>query len=77
VLTFIRAVAGLIGKAVSQLFEPETGDKASASASDPRVELQKDPVCGIYVSPETRVRKRVAGHDYFFCSESCRDRFKG
>jgi Cu+-exporting ATPase len=77
VLTFIRAAAGLIGKAVGQLFESETSGHVGESKTGSRVELRKDPVCGVYVSPETRVRKSVSGEEYFFCSESCRDRFKG
>lgn len=71
-IVFLRAAVGLIGKAVAQLFEPEPEDGRARN-----VELKKDPVCGIYVSAETRVRKTVAGKEYYFCSESCRDRFKG
>mgnify|MGYP005847202219 CR=1 FL=1 len=71
-IVFLRAAVGLIGKAVAQLFEPSSGTGKPAS-----VELKKDPVCGIYVSPDTKVRKTIAGKDYYFCSERCRDRFKG
>lgn len=71
-IVFLRAAVGLIGRAVAQLFEPEPPGKRG-----PSVELKKDPVCGIYVSAETRVRKTVGGKEYFFCSESCRDRFQG
>jgi YHS domain-containing protein len=70
-IVFLRAAAGIIGKAVAQLFEPEAGRQT------PRIELKKDPVCGIYVSADTKVRKTVGGKEYYFCSESCRDRFKG
>ena len=70
-IVFLRAAVGLIGRAVAQLFEPDSqGGRASS------VELKKDPVCGIYVSSETKVRKTVDGKEYYFCSESCRDRFK-
>ncbi len=74
VITFLRAVIGLVGKAVAQLFEPEAG-KGQRSAR--RQELKQDPVCGIYVSSETKVRKAVGGKEYYFCSEACRDKFKG
>jgi len=70
-IVFLRAAVGLIGRAVAQLFEPDSeGGRASS------VELKKDPVCGVYVSSETKVRKTVDGQEYYFCSESCRDRFK-
>jgi len=71
-IVFLRAAVGLIGRAVAQLFEPEPEGGRGGS-----VELKRDPVCGIYVSPETKVRKTVGGKEYYFCSESCRDRFKG
>lgn len=73
-IIFLRAAAGIIGKAVAQLFEPES---ERARRETPRIELKKDPVCGIYVSADTKVRKTVGGKEYYFCSESCRDRFKG
>jgi uncharacterized protein len=72
-IIFVRAAAGIIGKAIGQLFEPES----EAGRQTPRIELKKDPVCGIYVSADTKVRKTVGGKEYYFCSESCRDRFKG
>jgi Cu+-exporting ATPase len=35
-----------------------------------------DPVCGMSVDPATtKHRAAHAGHDYFFCSAGCRDRF--
>lgn len=71
-IVFLRAAVGLIGRAVAQLFEPESENRRARS-----VELKRDPVCGIYVSAETKVRKTVGGKEYYFCSESCRDRFRG
>lgn len=71
-IVFLRAAVGLIGRAVAQLFEPESENRRTRS-----VELKRDPVCGIYVSAETKVRKTVGGKEYYFCSESCRDRFRG
>ena len=36
----------------------------------------RDPVCGMMVDPATaKHRAEHAGHDYFFCSAGCRDRF--
>ncbi|MFV0299074.1 MAG: HAD-IC family P-type ATPase, partial [Hyphomicrobiaceae bacterium] len=38
----------------------------------------KDPVCGMTVDPQTaRHRHAHAGHDYFFCSARCREKFMG
>ncbi len=38
--------------------------------------LQKDPVCGVFVSVETSLKKIVSGNVYHFCSSECRDRFR-
>jgi Cu+-exporting ATPase len=36
----------------------------------------RDPVCGMSVDPESARRFEHAGHDYFFCGERCRVRFR-
>lgn len=74
IITFLRGVIGLIGKAVAQLFEPARPDSQTAPTGG---ELKQDPVCGIYVSTATKVRKTVNGKEYYFCSEACREKFNG
>ena len=78
-ITIVRAVAGLIGRAVAQLFQPNAPQhsRSGSTATPAGGELRQDPVCGIYVSTETKIRKTVNGKTYYFCSESCRDKFKG
>lgn len=36
------------------------------------VKLQRDPVCGVYVSPSTALVARASGETFYFCSEKCR-----
>ena len=67
-------MVGLIGKAVGELFQPDVPQKAQ-TASTMSGELRQDPICGVYVSTATKVRKSINGKDYYFCSESCRDKF--
>ncbi len=74
-ITLIRAIIGLVGRAVAQLFEPDAGRSRPRAPSGG--ELVQDPVCGIYVSNQTKVRKTVKGKTYYFCSEACRDKFQG
>ncbi|MBI3406276.1 MAG: YHS domain-containing protein [Acidobacteria bacterium] len=38
--------------------------------------LQRDPVCGTYVSPEISERLIVAGTAHHFCSTACREKFR-
>ncbi len=73
VITVLRVVIGLIGRAVGELFQPDTPQKRTPSGG----ELVQDPVCGIYVSTETRLKKTVEGKTYHFCSEGCMKRFQG
>ena len=35
----------------------------------------RDPVCGMTVEVVTAYSEAVAGDTYYFCSESCRNRF--
>ena len=77
-ITVVRSVVGLIGRAVGDLFQPSSPRTAGRTRKTPRGgELKQDPVCGIYVSTETKIRKTVNGKTYYFCSEACRDKFKG
>jgi hypothetical protein len=39
------------------------------------VQLQRDPWCGTYVSPEISVRWQEAGRIEHFCSRECLDRY--
>ena len=38
--------------------------------------MQKDPVCGAEVDPQTAVKDVNEGKDYYFCSEDCRQKFE-
>jgi P-type Cu+ transporter len=51
--------------------EPMTG------GTDPKPHTVTDPVCGMYVDPQTaHGSAQHAGKRYFFCSQSCLERFK-
>jgi YHS domain-containing protein len=49
---------------------------SASRAQAPSTVLQKDPVCGTYVSVETSLKRIVHGHVYHFCSPECRNRFR-
>jgi len=49
--------------------------RASRDAQAPSTVLQRDPVCGTYVSVETSLKKIISGKVYHFCSAECRNRF--
>jgi Cu+-exporting ATPase len=39
------------------------------------ISVSKDPVCGMSVSPDTKLRHTQDGVEYLFCGARCRDRF--
>lgn len=73
VISVLRSVLGIIFKALSGLF----GEAQPASAPHNVEQLKKDPVCGTFVPPSTAVQKTVGGETYYFCSATCRDKFRG
>ncbi len=78
-ITFLRFVIGIIGKAFSEFVQPS---QPNSSGPQPRPreivgELKRDPVCGTYVAAATSVKKTVGGEVLHFCSEACRDKYKG
>jgi YHS domain-containing protein len=81
-LTFVRAVVGMITKAFGELFQASSAQPGSAgptrAASTPSGgELKKDPVCGTFISTATAFQKAAGGQTYYFCSTACRDKFPG
>jgi len=78
-LTFVRAVVGMITKAFGELFQASSGQAGSSRpASTPTGgELKKDPVCGTFISTATAFQKAAGGQTYYFCSTACRDKFPG
>ena len=40
------------------------------------VQMARDPVCGTYVVPDRAVTITVGRQQVFFCSESCRDKYR-
>lgn len=41
----------------------------------PGVKLQRDPVCGTYVSPGSSLSLTSGGTTHYFCSEKCRNEY--
>jgi YHS domain-containing protein len=82
VMSVIRSVLGIIGKAFSELSNsssPQAGATGSRPSPSPPSggELKKDPVCGTFISTATAFQKFSQGQTYYFCSTECRDKFSG
>lgn len=39
--------------------------------------MKRDPVCGTYVATELAVEEKVNGEVLYFCSERCRQQYRG
>jgi YHS domain-containing protein len=62
---FWRVVDGVIEGATGQpRRQVKRGDK-----------LERDPVCGTYVSPGSALSLTMGGSTRYFCSEKCRNEF--
>ena len=54
-----------------------TGPHATGAQPDgPQLggELHKDPVCGTYVAESSPFRRHVAGQNFYYCSDACREK---
>ena len=76
-----RTAAGWLGfpdrsmqSGIGQPLRP--GDPVAAGPRRAPRELQKDPQCGAYVSPEVSVRARIGGEELHFCSRECEEKFR-
>jgi YHS domain-containing protein len=49
---------------------------ARPAAEKPEMALRRDPVCGIFVSPEISLTLEQSGQVHHFCSAECREQFK-
>jgi uncharacterized protein len=76
-ISLLRSVIGVLGKA---FFRQSTGPapRAPQRPSFPSGgELKKDPVCGTFISPASAIQKKFCSSIYYFCSNECRDKFRG
>ena len=80
---FLRIVLPLllfliVRAVVKALFAAEPADKPIEATRAPvGGELKKDPVCGTFVAAVGSVQQTVGKQTIYFCSEECRDKFRG
>jgi YHS domain-containing protein len=67
ILAVIRAVWRLLQGVLEG-----AGYQQVESPATPAVTLQRDPVCGSFVSPTTAATIRLGSKTMYFCSEKCR-----
>ena len=79
IVPLVRSIIGMILRAFAELM-----GGASTAPDKPRRpnvpnagELKKDPVCGTYVSTATAFQKAVGSETVYFCSQQCREKYRG
>jgi YHS domain-containing protein len=66
-------VARIFWRLVDGIIEGATGRPRRQVRSG--VKLQRDPVCGTYVSPGSALSLTGGGTTQYFCSEKCRNEY--
>jgi YHS domain-containing protein len=71
---FLQGIAGRFGTHVSSRVNhsPQAANPAAGATM-----LQQDPVCGTYVAIDASLKRVVNGKVLHFCSDDCRDRYRG
>ena len=75
----ITIVARMFWRVVDGIIEGATGQsRASRSARTqaPSVPMVRDPICGTFVLPDRAVTLVDGRHLVYFCSDSCRDKYR-
>jgi YHS domain-containing protein len=75
-ISVIRAIIGVLSKGAAELFQGTPAPTARPPSSPSVGELKKDPVCGTFVAAATAFQKSVGAETFYFCSATCRDKFK-
>ena len=71
VLTFVRAVWGIIQKAVVNEVKSSIGGDEPAPASAAETTLRKCVTCGTYKPESAMIRYGAGDKSMFFCSSEC------
>lgn len=53
----------------------DSGRPAGRRQTPKAVKLVRDPICGVFVSPELALSLTAGGRTHHFCSDKCRDEF--
>ena len=65
-----------LGKYIVQLSDKNRQRVSRSHGEIASEDLIKDPQCGTYVPQSSAVKSTIGGEDFYFCSETCRDRYR-
>jgi YHS domain-containing protein len=55
---------------------PRSRAKRAEQQRAEAVKLVRDPICGVHLPPASAITLAVNGTTHYFCSDTCRDRFR-
>jgi YHS domain-containing protein len=74
--SLVRFVQGITSRFGAHT-KPRVNHAPQAASASPATMLQQDPVCGTYVAIDASLKRVVNGKVLHFCSDDCRDRYRG
>lgn len=75
VVRFLQGITGRFGTHISPRMNYSA--RAGSQPASQATMLQQDPVCGTYVAIDASLKKVVNGKVLHFCSDDCRNRYRG
>lgn len=76
-ISMLRSVIGIVAKSFHDFVNPAQPQQPRRPSVQAGGELKRDPVCGTFISTATALHKKVGKEVYYFCSEECREKFRG
>ncbi len=77
VVRFVQGITGRFGTHVSPRVNHSRQAASASKTPGSATMLQQDPVCGTYVAIDASLKRVVNGKVLHFCSDDCRDRYRG
>ena len=75
VFFFLKKLFSTIFSSGRQQRQNVPRDSAGNNPLVKRDQVEKDPVCGMFVAREAAVMLKTGDGDRYFCSEECREKF--
>jgi YHS domain-containing protein len=74
-ISVIRSIVGVLGKVFGGFLGSSGSGRSTPAEPRKAGELKRDPVCGIYVSTATSVKRTIHGEVIHFCSVECSEKY--
>jgi YHS domain-containing protein len=73
-ISLLRSVIGVVTKIMASFLNAAASPDQAPETQQLGGDLHRDPVCGTYVAETTPHQNRISGQQFYYCSESCKER---